>query len=82
MGSLYRFDTPAFEMMAKAFSQLFYAFNVNDRDVLLPRMAEICTYMVIELSNKSLPSLCSTLYTLLFSGFSPSYPFYASYHLF
>ena len=77
MESLYRFDTPAFEMMARAFSQLFYAFNVNDRDVLLPRMAEICTYMVIELSNTNPFS-----YTLLFSGFSPSYPFYASYHLF
>ena len=66
MESLYRFDTPAFEMMARAFSQLFYAFNVNDRDVLLPRMAEICTYMVIELSNTNPFSLLYTIYSTFF----------------
>ncbi len=55
MKLLYRFDTPAFDIMAKAFSQLFYSFNVADRDILLPRMPEICTYMVINCLLSSHP---------------------------
>ena len=55
MNSLYRFDTPAFDMMAKGFSQLYYTFTVADRDILLPRMPEICTYMVINCLSSSHP---------------------------
>ena len=55
MKSMYRFDTPAFDIMAKGFSQLYFAFNVADRDILLPRMSEICTYMVINCLLSSHP---------------------------
>ena len=53
--ALYKFQSPAVDMMAESFSHMYYLFNVKERDTLLPKMAEICTYMAISCLSTSHP---------------------------
>lgn len=53
---LYRLDdSPTIDVMASNFSQMFYQFTVKERDMLSPKLSELCTYMLINSLGASIP---------------------------
>ena len=53
---LYRFEgNPAITLMSESFSEIYFSFTLKERDTLMPKLPEVCLYLLINCLSSSHP---------------------------